>query len=162
MEYFSKCKYVVLSISVAIILQGCDWIKGQMGMPTSKDIEQMKLELQIKEQQRLHEEAEKARREQDSIMNAAKVAVPQLEGYFVVLGSFKDHRNAHALDSLVRGMGVASQQVLLKNGFKMVVVGSFGTFSAAVREMERIGDMDFCPYDMWVYGASQGLHQTEE
>ena len=158
MEYLAKCKYAVLCICAALFMQSCDWVKEKMGMPTSKDIEQMKTELQIKEQQRLEEEA-RAQRIQDSIRNAEVVKVPALDGYYVVLGSFKDYRNADALEALVKKNGYPAKQVLLKNGFKMVVVGGYSRYGEASREMGIIGEMDFCPYDMWIYEASQGLHE---
>lgn len=160
MEYLAKYKYAVICICAALVMQSCDWVKEKMGMPTSRDIEQMKIELQIKEQQRLEEEA-RARRIQDSIRNAQTMKVPALEGYYVVLGSFKDYRNAEALEALVKKNGYPAKQVLLKNGFKMVVVGGYGRFGEASRQMEIIGEMDFCPYDMWIYEASQGLHVEE-
>ena len=160
MEHFVKYKYIVLCICAALFMQSCNWVKGKMGMPTSEDIEKMKIELQIKEQERLQREVE-AQRVQDSIKNAQMVKAPVLEGYYVVLGSFKDYRNAEALDALLKKNGYSSQQVMLKNGFKMVVTGNYSSFGAAVKEMERIGEMDFCPYDMWIYAASQQLH-TEE
>lgn len=145
---------------MALFMQSCDWIKGKMGMPTSEDIERMRIELQIKEQERLQKEAE-AQRIQDSIKNAEVVKVPQMEGYYVVLGSFKDYTNAEVLDALVKKMGYSSRQVMLKNGFKMVVTGGYATFREALREMEKIGEKDFCPYDMWIYAASQQLHIEE-
>lgn len=158
MEYFAKYRYVVLSICAAILLQGCDWVKGQMGMPTSEDIARMKQELQLQEQLRM-EEAAREQRMQDSLKRAAEIeAATRLEGYYVVLGSFRDHRNAQALEKLVKEHGYQPRQILLKNGFMMVAVGGFPTYSLAFREMEEIGEKDFCPYDMWVYGASQGLH----
>ncbi len=154
-------KYFVPVVCAAIVMQGCDWVKGQMGMPTSEDIARMKVELQQQEAMKAAEAA-RLQREQDSLkaIEAAKVVqANKVSGYYVVLGSFKDYRNADALEALVRANGYAPHTMMLKNGFKMVVVGGFGTFAQARNEMERIGDKDFCPYDMWVYSASQGLHE---
>ena len=161
MKYLVKYKYVVLCICAALFMQSCDWVKGKMGMPTSKDIEQMKAELQLKEQQMLKEQ-ERALKLQDSIMNAQQEQkAPVLEGFYLVLGSFKDYKNAESFEALVKKNGYPAQQVLLKNGYMMVVVGGYARFGEASKEMGIIGEKDFCPYDMWVYHPSQGLHQEQ-
>ncbi|MBO5407144.1 MAG: SPOR domain-containing protein [Bacteroidales bacterium] len=158
MGYFSKYRFIVALIIMALSLQGCDWVKGMVGMPTSEDIARMKLELQQQEEARQQEVA-RAQRIQDSLQMAAQQAqTNEVGGYYVVLGSFKDHRNAEALEKLVKSFGYEPEQILLKNGFMMVAVGGHSTYSGAYRTMEKIGDQDFCPYDMWIYGASQGLH----
>ena len=158
MGYFSKYRFVVALLFMALSLQGCDWVKGQMGMPTSEDIARMKQELQQQEMAR-QQEAARAQRIQDSLQMAAQqTSLRKVEGYYVVLGSFRDHRNAEALEKLVKGFGHQPEQILLKNGFMMVAVGGHSTYSGAYRTMEKIGDQDFCPYDMWIYSASQGLH----
>ena len=126
-------------------------------MPTSKDIEQMKTELQIKEQQRLEEEA-RAQRIQDSIRNAEVVKVPALDGYYVVLGSFKDYRNAEALAEFVKKQGYNPVQIPLKNGYMMVSLGQMETLPEAVRMMNDIEQKEECPYDVWIYSARQNLH----
>lgn len=158
MGYFAKYRYVAACICLALVLGGCDWVKGQMGMPTSEDIEKMKLELE-RQELLAQQEAAREQRIRDSLKRVEELAaIPKVEGYYVVLGSFKDHRNAEALDKLVKGFGYQSEQILLRNGFMMVAVGGHSTYSQAYRTMDKIGDQDFCPYDMWIYGASQSLH----
>ena len=161
MMYLSRYRYMVLALCAVVVLQGCDWIKGQLGMPTSDDIERMKLEISRQESERLAQEAAKARRIKDSLdmVEAAAAQKPAVEGYYVVLGSFKVHKNADTFEELVKKYGYSAEKILMKNGYMMVAVGGFTSFSQAYREMEKIGELDFCPYDMWVYGASQGLHE---
>ena len=122
----------------------------------------MKLEIQQQERERMAQEAARAQMVKDSlaaIEAAAAVQKPAVDGYYVVLGSFKVHKNADALESLVKKHGFPAEKILMKNGYMMVAVGGFSTFSQAHKELEKIGELDFCPYDMWVYGASQGLHE---
>lgn len=162
MRYLSRYRYMALAICALVALQGCDWIKGQLGMPTSDDIERMKLEIQRQENERIAQEAAKVQRIKDSLAMveaAAAAQKPAVEGYYVVLGSFKVHSNADAFEALVKKNGYSAQKILMKNGYMMVAVGGFTTFNQAYRELEKIGELDFCPYDMWVYGASQGLHE---
>ena len=159
MKYIVELRYFALAFCAVLALQGCDWIKGKMGMPTSDDIASMKIEL-LQQQEREAQEAARMQRLQDSLKAVeAEAAANRVSGYYVVLGSFKDYRNADALVALVKANGYEAEAIMLKNGFKMVAVGGFSTHSDAYREMTAIGEKDFCPYDMWVYSASQGLHE---
>ena len=153
---------MVLALCAVVVLQGCDWIKGQLGMPTSEDIERMKLEIQQQERERMAQEAAQAQRVKDSLAMveaAAAVRKPAVDGYYVVLGSFKVHKNADALEALVKKHGFSAEKILMKNGYMMAAIGGFSNFSQAHKELEKVGELDFCPYDMWVYAASQGLHE---
>lgn len=153
---------MVLALCAVVALQGCDWIKGQLGMPTSEDIERMKLEIRQQERERMDLEAAKAQREKDSLAmveTADAVRKRAVDGFYVVLGSFKVHKNADLLEALVKKHGYSAEKILLKNGYMMVAIGGFGSFSQAHKEFEKIGELDFCPYDLWVYSSSQGLHE---
>ena len=160
MKYMAKCRYVALALCAVIVLQGCDWIKAQLGMPTSEDINRMKIEIQRQEMEKVAQEKAREQRVKDSL-EAIAVAVqePAVEGYYVVLGAFKDHANADKFEAVVKKNGYSPEKILMKNGFMMVAVGGFSSFNSAHKEMVKIGELDFCPYDMWVYAASQGLHQ---
>lgn len=161
MKYLARYRYIAFALCALLLLQGCDWVKSRMGMPTSEDIERMRIEIQQQEMERIALQEAEARRIKDSLdLVAAEAAKkPSVEGFYVVLGSFKDYRNADALEALVKKHGYSPEKIMMKNGFMMVAIGGFGSFSKAYKEMEKIGEQDFCPYDMWVYGASQGLHQ---
>lgn len=156
MEYFAKLKYAAVCALAALVLQGCDWVKGQMGMPTSGDIERMKVELLQKEEMEREEARKKAL--QDSLRNA----LPEVEavgGYHVIIGSFKEYGNADALAEQMEKLGYKPQKIELKIGYMMVSLGGHATLQEAVAQMEKVGELDLCPYDVWVYGASQGLHK---
>ena len=152
---------MVLALCAVFVLQGCDWIKGQLGMPTSEDIERMRIEIRKQEMERMAQEAARAQMVKDSLalVEAAAVQKPAVDGFYVVLGSFKVHKNADALEALVGKHGYSAEKILMKNGYMMVAVGGFNNFSQAHKEMEKIGELDCCPYDLWVYAASQGLHE---
>ena len=154
-----RFRYIIVALCIMFVLQGCDMFRGMLGMPTSEDIELMKEELQAKQQEILQQQ--RAAFVEDSLRKVQEQAdvKPEIGGYHVIVGSFKDYRNADALEALVKKNGYPAKQVLLKNGFKMVVVGGYSRYGEASREMGIIGEMDFCPYDMWIYEASQGLHE---
>ena len=153
---------MVLALCAVVVLQGCDWVKGRLGMPTSEDIERMRIEIQQQERERMAQEAAREQMVKDSLAMveaAAAVQKPEVDGFYVVLGSFKVHKNADALEAQVKKYGYSAEKILMKNGYMMVAVGGFSSFSQAHKEMEKIGELDCCPYDLWVYAASQGLHE---
>lgn len=156
MEYFAKLRYAAVCTLAVLVLQGCDWVKGQMGMPTSDDIERMKMELLQKEEMKKAEAKERAL--QDSLRNAVP-AVAEVEGYHVIIGSFKEYGNADALAERMEKLGYSPQKIELKIGYKMVSLGSHATLQSAVAQMRQVGENDVCPYDVWVYNAAQGLHK---
>ena len=89
----NRFTYIFVLLAAVMLLQGCDMVRGGLGMPTSDDIEQMKQELQEKEQQELQklQELERAALAEDSIRKAREeqLSVAQIKGYHVIIGSFR-------------------------------------------------------------------------
>ena len=155
-------RYIFVVLATAMLLQGCDMVRGGLGLPTSKDIEHMKQELLEKEQQELvkQQELERAAFVEDSIRQAQQEQQPvQVKGYHVIIGSFKDYNNARQLADFVASKGYSPIQIPLKNGYMMVSLGQMETLSAAVKLMEKIEQNEECPYDVWVYSSRQKLHK---
>ena len=46
MRNMERFKYVAMALCILCVLQGCDMVRGALGMPTSEDIALMKEELQ--------------------------------------------------------------------------------------------------------------------
>ena len=162
MKGSEKLLYILSAVAVLFLLQGCDMIRGGLGMPTSEDIALMKQELLAKEQQARLEQQRAAFLE-DSLRKVQQEAakVPQIAGYHVIIGSFKDYRNADALASFVAKQGYKPLQIPLKNGYMMVSLGQMERLQDAVQLMESISSKEECPYDVWVYSARQNLHEQK-
>ena len=164
MVFTAKLKYMALALVTVLMLTGCDWVKGQLGLPTSGEIAMMKQQLAAKEameQQRLQEEA-RLRFIEDSLAQvAAEQKSTKIEGYHVIIGAFKDYSNADALGKFVEGFGYHPIKIMLKNGYMMVSVGGYATVEEAVAQIRKIESLEVCPYDVWVYPAHKGLHIEE-
>ena len=163
MKYYRKTVYLFLSIAFAISLQGCDWVKGQLGMPTYEDIARMKEEIRINEEQK----AAMAQREQFVRDSLAKVQQPQIvevNGYHVIVGSFKVHSNAEALVKKLREKGYGkAMQIPFKNGYMMVSLGEMERLQPAIMYMTEVMEdpVITCGDDIWVYSAKRKLHIEE-
>ena len=132
-------------------------------MPTSEDIEQMKRELQDMEKQELQREQELQRAAfvEDSIRQAQQELQDEVkvEGYHVIIGSFKDYKNAQQLADFVATQGYSPMQIPLKNGYMMVSLGQKDHLYEAVQLMDSIYSKEECPYDVWIYSSRQKLHK---
>lgn len=162
MRFFNGMKYMLQVILLAAVLQGCDCIKGQLGMPTSSEIARMKQQMQImEEQQKAIEERERFVR--DSLAHAEQIAErAAVEGYHVIVGCFKDFSNAERMEKGLEDKGYKdAMQIPLKNGYMMVSLGSRDRLHEAVKLMEKAAEDTSIQYyeDIWVYGASMGLHK---
>lgn len=161
MKYFFRYRCVAALLFAAVVCQGCDWVKGQLGMPTSEDVARMKHELALEEVMRQEAARQAEQQARDSIEAAEAAARVQLEGYFVVVGAFKDPANAEKMGKIVGEMGYEPQYIPLKNGYMMVSAGNYSTLRPAREQMEKMQDSDECPFDIWIYLASQGLHEEK-
>ena len=56
-------------------------------------------------------------------------------------------------------LGYSPVRIPLKNGFDMVALAGFDSYKEAMQEIAKIEDNDLCPYDVWVYSVTQGLHK---
>ena len=153
-----RFRYIIIALCIMFVLQGCDMFRGMLGMPTSEDIELMKEELQAKQQEILQQQ--RAAFVEDSLRKVQEQAdvKPEIGGYHVIVGSFKDYRNAEALAEFVKKQGYNPVQIPLKNGYMMVSLGQMETLPDAVRMMNDIEQKEECPYDVWIYSARQNLH----
>lgn len=144
-------------------LSGCDWVKKQLGMATSEDIEKLRLEMeqQALREKRIKDSIETARL--DSIRLAEEMAAMPYakldKRYYVIVGSFKEDSNAEVMQGQLQKMGYSPVRIPLKNGFDMVAVAGSDDIYEARKEIAKIEDNDVCPYDVWIYDVQQGLHE---
>lgn len=128
-------------------------------MPTSEEIEQMKIELQ--EQERALQEEARVREQmvQDSLERVMQAQKSEVEGYYLVLGCFKERSNADAMYEKLIKKGCSAKQIEMQIGYTMVAIGGYRTFTEAYEVLFSIGEDDICPYDVWVYDSKDGLHK---
>ena len=159
MRNLERLRYIVMALCILFVLQGCDMVRGVLGMPTSEDIALMKEELQKKQQQEILQQ-QRAAFVEDSLRKAQEQAEmkPEIGGYHVIIGSFKDYKNAEVMVEFVKKQGYNPVQIPLKNGYMMVSLGQMETLPEAVRMMKDIEQKEECPYDVWIYSARQNLH----
>lgn len=72
--------------------------------------------------------------------------------YNVIIGSFKVPTNADSWQQEVNKMGFNSTKIIdSDNGFKLVSIGAFETYSKAFAQIGKINEGKEEPIELWVY-----------
>ena len=72
--------------------------------------------------------------------------------FHVIIGSFKVPTNADGWLQEVNKMGYTNTSIIdSDNGFKLVSIGSYETYSKAFNEINRINEGKETPVELWVY-----------
>ena len=103
------------------------------------------------------QEAERVRLAREQAVQDSIRQVKEREAQFrfhVIIGSFKVPSNAESWEQEVRQMGFKNTKIIDgPNGFTLVSVGSFDTYSKAFNEIDRINYSaeEDEPWELWVY-----------
>lgn len=177
-----KNRYIVFIalIMCLLLVCGCDAFRSLAGRPTSADIEQMRATLEAREAYELwrQDSLAKARaRLEDSLAALAQLdslkqekgivkdlsvfrglsSTMQLENrYYVVLGSFKEVRNAEKYRDTIKEAGFEAVVIRFKNGFNSVGVCPTDSPRALLDSMDKLRQEAFCPKDFWILENGQG------
>lgn len=160
---------IILILTTAIVLvTGCDWVRTQLGMATSQEIEALKTEQQrVEAGLRTADSIQKARLDStklvtDSLELEKAAQIKKLEStqrFHVILGSFKEHSNSARMVENLTKKGYKPQVFSFKNGFEAVSVCSFDKATPAFNKMYELLDNEgIAPDDIWVYDIRQSLH----
>lgn len=144
-------KVFILIALFAFVGTGCKYFKKKP--KTDPVAEQKAKEDSIRKAKELEAEQIRLAQEkalQDSIANAQAMA-SQFR-FHVIIGSFKVPSNAASWEQDVRGMGYSNVQIVhAPNGFDLVSVGAYETYSKAFNEIDRINSDKEEPVELWIY-----------
>jgi len=100
---------------------------------------------------------EEARRAREKAIQDSLTRIREMEArnrFHVIIGSFKVPSNADDYQKQVVAFGFTSPKIVESpNGFRMVSVGAFDTYSKAANEILRINRTKDEPIELWVYEA---------
>ncbi|MEA5004797.1 MAG: SPOR domain-containing protein [Rikenellaceae bacterium] len=160
-------KSVIISLIVVSILSvtGCDWIRGQLGMPTSAELDAYRSRKYVSKVDTsvipvVDSALTDSLSKQANTLPAADSVKPAvLKRFYIVAGSFKDSSNVRKMENILRKNGYTPFSIAMKNGFTMVTAGAFDTETEAFKEMRFILEKDFSAGDLWVYDANTKKHK---
>lgn len=150
------CLFTLVLVS-AMSLSSCDWVRSRLGMPTSAQISQMRVERQKaeEEQQRLQEE----QRQMEEQKLLAETKLPEVHRYHVIFGCFLVEDNAVRMMARLSNSGFTPMEMRFRNGFSAISAASYDDYAEAYRDMCRFLErVPYAPYDIWIYDLNQNLH----
>jgi len=152
-----KSNLVVILFCFSFFLSGCDWVRAQLGMPTSRELDVVRQKTLLTKT--LLTKVDSLAIKGDTLTKVVKdsVIVPQ-ERFHIIVGSFKDSTNSKKMVDMLTKNGYRPTLIQLKNGYTLVSAASFNNQADASKEMYNIMKMDFAPEDIWVYDNNQKLH----
>jgi hypothetical protein len=150
-------KLLILMLLATITLSSCKWFNGLLNKEQPVDtlaIWEAKQDsinkLEMLKAKKIEEEMlAKQQAEQDSLKRL------QENRFHVIIGSFKVPTNADGYQQSVTAMGFSNPRIVeSKNGFRMVSVAAFDTYSKAFNEIRRINMDKEEPTELWIYEAN--------
>jgi len=150
-------KVLFLTLLLAFTLSGCRFFerfKSDKGEDTLIVWQAKQDSIKQAEMQKARK-LEEARRAKEKAIQDSLMRIRELEArnrYHVIIGSFKVPSNADEYQKQVAKLGFQNPKIVESpNGFKMVSVGAFETYSKAANEIIRINRTKEEPVEMWVY-----------
>lgn len=153
-------KVLILTLLLAFTFSGCQFFREKFGKDNAADtlaVWQAKQDSIKKVEMLKAKKIEEARRAKEKAIQDSLMKVREMEArnrFHVIIGSFKVPSNADEYQKQVATYGFQDPKIVESpNGFKMVSVGAFETYSKATNEILKINRSKEEPIELWVYEA---------
>ncbi len=172
-------KTIISLMAAIMVVTGCDWVRSQLGMATSQQLEAIRKEQErLEAERRINDSIEKIISDSLELTRKDTLKTPEQKGsstaapsrdespakvdtqnrYHVIVGSFKDYTNATRMVENLRKKGYSPSTMDFKNGFRVVSAAGYPNISTALTEMYKLIDQGFGTDDVWVYDTNHNLH----
>jgi cell division protein FtsN len=152
-------KVIILTLLLAFTFSGCQFFERfKKDKPSDTLAVWEARQDSIKKAEVLRvKKIEEARRAKEKAIQDSLMRVREMESrnrFHVIIGSFKVPNNADEYQRQMAKMGFSDPKIVTSpNGFRMVSVGAYETYSKATNEILRINRSKEEPIEMWVYEA---------
>ena len=166
-----KRTILLMMVASLFTLTGCDFFRTLAGRPTSEDIHEKKIQIQIAQQAIEQARLDSLRREQQiiqdslsaldsikqyggTILNPSKLGglfATRLEyRYHVIIGAFSRRSNAEALLVKTKKLGYQPLLINFNNGLTAVGLCPTNNIVDAKNALKKVKAESFCPQDVWL------------
>lgn len=153
-------RILIFTLLLAFTFSGCKFFKEKFGKDKAADtlaVWQAKQDSIKKVEMLKAKKLEEARRAKEKAIQDSLMRVKEMEAmnrFHVIIGSFKVPSNADEYQKQVATFGFQDPKIIESpNGFRMVSVAAFDTYSKAANEILKINRSKEEPIEMWVYEA---------
>ena len=84
------------------------------------------------------------------------------DGFYAVIGSFKNENNARYLYNSISASGTPVELVKMKNGFTAVMICHSDSYDETYRRMLKFYKNEKCPEGIWIYNTAKQLHLEQQ
>lgn len=84
------------------------------------------------------------------------------EGFYAVIGSFRNAGNANYLYNSISASGTPVERVKMKNGFTAVMICHSGSYEDTYRMMLDFYRNEKMPEGVWIYNTAKKLHLEQQ
>lgn len=184
--------FIALAAGLALVFTGCDAVRASLGKPTSKDIAALRAQAaqmrRTADSLAVEMEAEPvadtaliAEADAPDTISTFFADVPAesqplgiedeatgtdteglAEGFYAVLGSFKNESNARYLYNSISASGTPVELVKMKNGFTAVMICHSDNYDETYRQMLDFYKNEKCPEGIWIYNTAKKLHLEQQ
>lgn len=168
-------KFFILAVAALSVIS-CDFVRTIAGRPTSAELEIMHMKKMAAEEARHQAVLDSMERVKQhmadslealdqhlldsltqakgTILNPSKLGglyTTKLEAkYCIVVGAFKDRRNAEKKLQQCSEAGYTATIVSFRNGFNAVAICSSDSLDETLKTMKQIRGTKICPKDCWI------------
>ena len=143
-------KVIIPILLIAILVGGCKYHRAKNAKNADTTAAWQAKQDSLKRIQDAIAAKEKAT--QDSLQRVQEMMAKFR--FHVIIGSFKVPTNADGWQQEVSKMGFTNPKIVeSNNGFRMVSVGAFESYSKAFTEINRIHESRQDSIDLWIYEA---------
>lgn len=163
---------LLLMLAVVLLTTGCDFLRALAGRPTSADIDAKRIQIMKAEEAALQARLDSIRIVEEKVVADSLSALDSLQSqgviltdasrlggivcdtvssrYHIVIGVFKDRKNAQKLVRQAEAGGYPAQ--MMESGRGMIAVGVCPSdrIARTYSDLCRLRMESFCPKDSWI------------
>lgn len=166
-----KFLQILLILSLSVSLTGCDGFRRLAGRPTSKELEQRRMELLAQREAEHQARIDSLRTVEKALADSLAVldSIKQITGtvlnptkigglyttkldyrYYIIVGAFQQRSFAERLLTRVQNAGYVGTLISFRNGYNVVGICQSDDLNKINASLRKVREEPFCPSDVWI------------
>lgn len=174
MQYYDVMKKssLLLVMFMLVVFTGCDFLRAVAGRPTSKDIENKRIEIIKAEENALQARLDSIRLEKEKAVADSLAALDSLAAYgvtitgpdrlgglagtvlesryYIIVGAFRESANAGKLFDVASEKGYAPVLISCRSGMTAVAMCPADSITEIEDSYRKLRKESFCPKEAWI------------
>lgn len=161
-----KLYHFAIAVLLVITLTGCDWLRSNLGLLTSSQMEELKTSYKKEQEAKVASSDTATVLMQDSLSvmqgqaadvnhNVAIETSVRKGSYYLIFGVYQEKTNVQKMSNAISRIGFKPVSIITENGrLEMVAAGPYSTESEARKMIEGFpANFEYDLSDVWIYRA---------